>query len=329
MSALNVVLTSFVALSLVACSTTNDIPAGRADFVSETQAQAFSAKAQQQFGLDPANVSAALAQAEYQPSIIATMNRHFEGKPWAVYQAHMLTAKRIAGGKAFAQKHQTILRTASQKYGVPAKIVVAIIGVETMYGTNQGNFHVLDALATLSFDYPKRAPFFQSELANYLVICEKNQWPVRQLKGSYAGAFGIGQFMPSSYRQYAVSANGPVPEISSNPDDAILSVANYFKGHGWHSGEPTAIPVKAPASLTAPILPSMKAPKHTLAYWQAEGVQLPAAMHDLTVKAELVLVTNKAGERQAWLLFHNFYVIGRYNPSLNYALSVFCLSESL
>ncbi len=316
-------------IALAGCVSTQPPTAGQRDFVTANQTAQFVANAQLQFGLNPAMVEASLAQAVYQPKIISLMNRKFEAQPWAVYQAHMMTANRISQGKAFASANKVILTQAQSTYGVPADIVVAIIGVETMYGTNQGNYRVLDSLATLSFGYPKRAAFFQSELANYLVLCQKNHWDVGQLKGSYAGAFGIGQFMPSSYRQYAVSATEQSPDISSKPSDAILSVAHYFAGHGWIKGQPIAISVHWPASKSVPTLPKMTQPKHDLRYWQAVGVALPANLSDLSMKAELVVETGSAGQQQAWLIFHNFYVIARYNPSLNYSLAVFCLSDQL
>ncbi len=315
--------------ALSGCASTQAPLAGDSDFVSTRQTARFVENAQLQFGLNPTMVEASLAQAVYQPKIISLMNRKFEAQPWAIYQTHMLTLNRISQGKVFAATNRGILAQAQSTYGVPAATVVAIIGVETLYGENQGNYRVLDALATLSFAYPKRAAFFQSELANYLVLCQKNHWDVGQLKGSYAGAFGIGQFMPSSYRQYAVSATEQSPDISTKPKDAILSVAHYFAGHGWIKGQPIAISVKWPTAKMLPALPKMTQPKHDLRYWQAEGVVLPSYLTDLAMKAEVVVEKGASGQQQAWLIFHNFYVIARYNPSLNYSLAVFCLSEKL
>ena len=321
-------VTLALALTLSACTTTQSPPSA-SDFLTQAQSDAFISKANAQFNLDPSEVSAALAEVQYQPKIITIMNRRFEAQPWAVYRAHMLTDGRIEKGRAFAKTNQAILQEARRQYGVSPDVVVAIIGVETMYGTNQGNYSVLDALATLSFAYPKRSAFFQSELANYLVICQQNHWPVRRLKGSYAGAFGIGQFMPSSYRQYAVSATEQSPDISNKPSDAILSVAHYFKGHGWQEGGPIAIKVAVPASLSSLAAPKLTKPKHTLSYWRDQGIVIPKNLTDLSLKAELVVELNAQGQREGWLIFHNFYVIARYNPSLNYSLSVYCLADAL
>lgn len=311
-------------LALAAC--TSIVPTGDQSDITD-QSQAFAIKAQHKYDLTAQQVQQALAQAQFQPKIISLMNRPFEKQDWSVYQRHMLTPDRIQQGRAFASRYHDFLRNAQQRTGVESNMVVAIIGVETFYGKHQGNYYVLDALATLSFGYPKRANFFQQELANYLVICQDNHWPVRQLKGSYAGAFGMGQFMPSSYRQYAISDHQAAPDLSNQPADAILSVANYFEKHGWQRGQPAAVTVQIPAALQTPRLPALKKPQHDVAYWQNLGVKLPQNLPNRP--AELVVQCGADGPCQAWLIFHNFYVIARYNPSLNYALSVFLLSQAV
>lgn len=309
-------------LALSACTSTAPGPSEIQD-----QSQAFADKVQRQYGLPQAQVEAALAQAQFQAKIISIMNRPFEKQDWSVYQRHMLTPERIQQGRVFAKRYHDFLINAQQRTGVEANMVVAIIGVETFYGKQQGNYYVLDALATLSFGYPKRADFFQKELANYLVICQDNHWPVRQVKGSYAGAFGMGQFMPSSYREYAVSAHQAAADLSHQPDDAILSVANYFAKHGWQANQPAAIAVQVPMDLQTTRSPKLKKPQHDVAYWRSLGVKIPDRVANQA--AELVVQKDANGQVQAWLIFHNFYVIARYNPSLNYALSVFLLSEAL
>ena len=314
-------------LGLSACTTSNPPAdaATRADITD--QSPSFAIKAHRQYGLNTTQVQDALAQAQFQPKIISLMTRPFEKQDWSVYQRHMLTKQRIQQGQLFASRYQGFLLDAKRRTGVDPNMIIAIIGVETFYGKQQGNYYVLDALATLSFGYPKRASFFQQELANYLVICRDNHWPVRQLKGSYAGAFGWGQFMPSSYRQYALSVNNTAPDLSNQPADAILSVGNYFAKHGWQQDQPVAIAVQVPQALQSPRLPKLNGPKHDVAYWQSQGVTLP---HNISNRpAELVVVNDENGHTQAWLIFHNFYVIARYNPSLNYALSVFLLSQAV
>lgn len=313
-------------LTVSACTSAISNPSPNSSEIQD-QAQAFADKVQHTYGLAPAEVEAALAQAQFQAKIISLMNRPFEKQDWSVYQRHMLTPERIQQGRVFANRYHDFLMDAQQRTGVESKMVVAIIGVETFYGKNQGNYYVLDALATLSFGYPKRADFFQKELANYLVMCQENHWPVRQLKGSYAGAFGMGQFMPSSYREYALSAHQAAPDLSRQPDDAILSVANYFAKHGWKAGQPAAIAVQVPADLQTPRSPKLKKTQHDVAYWRHLGVKIPGNVTNQP--AELVVQRDANGRTQAWLIFHNFYVIARYNPSLNYALSVFLLSEAV
>lgn len=315
-----------IALALSACTTTTGTLNDHTEI--QDQSHSFAVKTQRQYGLPADQVEAALAQAQFQAKIINIMNRPFEKQDWSVYQRHMLTPQRIQQGREFAKHYHTLLKEAQQRTGVESNIVVAILGVETFYGKQQGNYYVLDALATLSFGYPKRADFFQKELANYLVICQVNHWPVRQLKGSYAGAFGMGQFMPSSYRQYAISIDHAAPDLSNQPADAILSVANYFAKHGWQAGQPAAISVQVPADLQTQRSPKLKSPQHDVAYWRSMGVNMPQNIPN-NRPAELVVQQDANGHYQAWLIFYNFYVIARYNPSLNYALSVFLLSEAL
>jgi membrane-bound lytic murein transglycosylase B len=214
---------------------------------------------------------------------------------------------------------------------VPAEIIVAIIGVETYYGRVAGSYRVIDALSTLAFDYPARSPFFTSELKHYLILARDQGLDPTELKGSYAGAMGFGQFMPSSYREYARDFDGDgIVDIWENPVDAIGSVANYFKQHGWRTGETVVVAADAnddtPEDVFVQSRKDLK-PEHTIAEFAAQGVvareKLDPAALATAMKFEL------EDGYEYWLGLHNFYVITRYNHSAMYAMSVYQLSQRL
>jgi len=224
----------------------------------------------------------------------------------------------------FWNKYRHTLRRAEHKYGVPQDIIVAVIGVETIYGQNAGNFRVLDALTTLAFDYPRRADFFRSELENYLLLARDQQFDLLAIRGSYAGALGIPQFMPSSYRNYAVDFNNNrTIDLLREDVDAIGSVANYLQGYGWIRGEPVAARAQIGRELPA----SAAATPRTLAEWAAAEI-VPGVNFASDKPARLIDFTVEEG-KEYWLAFNNFEVITRYNNSDFYAMSVFQLAEEL
>jgi len=240
------------------------------------------------------------ARAQHRPAVIEAISRPATIKPWLEYRAAFVNRKRIDAGLLFWNKYRHSLHRAEQKYGVPQEIIVAVIGVETLYGENVGKFRVLDALTTLAFDYPRRAEFFRMELENYLLLAREQQFDLLSIRGSYAGAMGIPQFMPSSYRKYAVDFNGNHRiDLLREDRDAIGSVANYLQGYGWARNEPIT-------------------------------VQTTAENADSTPEKSARLVDFTVGQgKQYWLAHHNFEVITRYNNSDFYAMSVFQLAEEL
>jgi len=269
------------------------------------------------------------AEVKPQPQIVKGMSRTAEHLPWYRYQAIFITPQRIDQGIAFWNKHAETLSKVQEKDGVPASIIVAIIGVETYYGQNQGNYRVIDSLATLAFDYPPRAAFFQSELKNYLLLVRENHFDARSILGSYAGAIGQAQFMPSSYRNYAIDYRETgSKDLRHDADDVIASVSNYFKQYGWQRGQMIAMPatVKGSAYQKLPIN-HLKPNKNIQALLQA-GVK-PSQSLPLAVQASLLCLEVRPNQQQFWLGFHNFYVLSRYNPRLNYAMAVFTLSQAL
>ena len=272
-------------------------------------------------GVDRTWAAALLDQAERKQSILDAISRPAEKtKPWYDYRKIFLTDKRAREGVAFAQQNAETLAKVSDQTGVPASVITAIIGVETFYGRITGSYRVIDALATLAFDYPKRSPFFTRELQNFLVLAYESGKDPLALKGSYAGAMGYGQFMPSSYRAYAVDYDGDgVADIWTNADDAIASVANYFLRHGWEPGAPVIVPANYDGDSSEIFAGGLK-PEKTVGELAEEGFA-PRSATDISLVATPLRLEGSEGY-EYWLCLENFYVITRYNHSAMYALSV-------
>jgi membrane-bound lytic murein transglycosylase B len=268
------------------------------------------------------------AHAQHQPSVIAAISRPATIKPWLEYRASFVNAQRIQRGLEFWHKHALALQRAEQQYGVPQEIIVAIIGVETIYGKNAGTYRTIDSLTTLAFDYPRRADFFRSELENYLLLAQEQQFDLLATHSSYAGAMGIPQFMPSSYRKYAVDFNGNhKTDILLEDEDAIGSVANYMQGYGWIGQANTQPPIALQAQVIKKEWTKGLNTPHTLKEWSLLGVT-PNVSLPLDLSARLADYTVPTG-KEFWLVFNNFEVITLYNNSDYYAMSVFQLAEEL
>ena len=264
-------------------------------------------------------------RAEYRPDVIAAITAPATIKPWLEYRASFINPVRINGGLEFWKQYATTLRRAEQQYGVPQEIIIAVIGVETLYGRRAGKFRTLDALTTLAFDYPRRAEFFRNELAQYLLLAREQNFNVLAIQASYAGALGIPQFMPSSYRKYAVDFNGNGKvDLLREPEDAIGSVANYLKQYGWKQGEPVA----QLATLGNEALPDVLVDSRSLAMWAEAGVTPLTKPQSTMAPAWLLNFTVEAG-KEYWLTYNNFRVITLYNNSNFYAMSVFQLAAAL
>jgi membrane-bound lytic murein transglycosylase B len=266
----------------------------------------------------------AFARAQHRPDVVEAISKPATTKPWLEYRAAFVNSKRIRLGLEFWNKYRQTLSRAEQKYGVPQEIIIAVIGVETIYGQNMGNFRVLDALTTLAFDYPRRSNFFRDELENYFLLAREQQFDLLSVRGSYAGAMGIPQFMPSSYRNYAVDFNGNRRiDLFRENQDAIGSVANYLKGYGWIRGEPVAVRAQSGGEIRL----DGNGTARNLVEWTAAGfMPITEVVTDKT--ARLVDFTLPDG-KEFWLGFNNFDVITRYNNSDYYAMSVFQLAEEL
>lgn len=300
-------------------------------FASRPQVAQFIQEMVKDHGFNQAQLTTVMNQVVINPKVIALMTKPYEAKPWYQYQTFFVNPWRIEHGVAFWQEHAKFLQETEQKYGVPASIIVAILGVETRYGTNTGGFKVIDALSTLAFDYPPRAAFFRKELVQYLLLCRDKHFDPLTLKGSYAGAMGYPQFMPSSYRHYAVDAAGQPggrSDLLTNTKDVIASVANYLKQNGWQANGVIAEPAQGNPQALAKLPSDKKKLELTVAELTQQGLVLPKAVSP-SQKAAIIALQEAENQAQYWVAFHNFYVIMRYNTSKLYAMAVYQLAEKI
>ena len=279
-------------------------------------------------GLAAGDLRRLFSQTQVRPEILDLMRRPAEAKPWYAYRPIFLDPERVEGGVAFWDRHAPVLARAEAGYGVPAEVIVAIIGVETRYGQVTGNHRVADALATLAFDYPKRSSFFRRELEEYLLMVADEGMEPLAIKGSYAGAMGLAQFMPSSFRAYAVDFDHDGKrDLINDPADAIGSVANYLARHKWQPGGPVAVPVQVRDRTIATRATGDLKPNASVGAFLAKGVAAPKDVPP-GLPAALLSLEGRDGP-EYWLGFNNFYVITRYNRSPLYAMAVHQLAQAI
>lgn len=296
---------------------------------SRPDVQAFIGELVQKDGFQQPYVTTVFGGIESKQSILDAMSRPAEKvKPWFEYRDIFLTPRRISAGVDFFREHEARLRQISASTGVPAEIIAAILGVETFYGTRTGSFRAVDALATLAFDYPPRSAFFRSELRQLFLLAREEQLDIGTLTGSYAGALGPPQFIPSSYRNFAVDGSGDGRrDLLQNWDDIMASIANYFAKHNWQPGQPIATRAEFARDAVRPTGPTELVLKDTVGSLARQGVQFTT---DLPATAPAILVSLKGEEGdEYWVGFQNYYAITRYNRSTMYALAVFQLSEAI
>jgi membrane-bound lytic murein transglycosylase B len=272
---------------------------------------------------------ALLKKARRQPKILEAMSRPAEQvMPWWQYRERFVTSERIERGVRFYLDHRQALMRISEKYGVPAEYLVAILGMETFYGRSTGRYRVLDALATLAFDYPPRAEYFRQELEQFLLLTREDRINPLKATGSYAGAMGAPQFMPSAYRRYAVDEDGDQKrDLWSDWEDILGSVANFFQAHGWERGEPVLSDTEVgPDANLKP--PSGKIElTETVDDLAAQGVKLKMTVPSTT---PAVLIPAESKDGPAYRVgFKNFYVITRYNRSVRYAMAAHDLAQAI
>ena len=280
------------------------------------------------YGVAPQVIRDGLAQAQFLQRTIDIISRPAEAvRPWSAYRPIFLNDARIGGGVAFYQANRADLDRIAANTGVPAEYIVAIIGVETNYGANTGNYRVLDALYSLAFGYPKRAPFFAGELAQLFALGQDEHIDVSTLKGSYAGAMGLGQFMPSSYRLWGKDGDGDGKrDLIADKDDVFASIANYFVVHGWQRGGAVAARANRDAG-AADVAPPTLDPVYPLATLARQGYR-PQPVQP-TAEGATLLTLDGEGGKEYWLGYRNFYVITRYNHSPMYALAVHQLAQAI
>lgn len=266
------------------------------------------------------------------PKVLQAISKPFEEVTWEKYKENFVTEERIKAGVEFWKQNEKMLRKAEADFGVPAEIIVSIIGVETRYGKTMGSFPVFQALATLAFDYPKRGTFFKGELEQFILLMHEDGLDPKTTLGSYAGAMGIPQFMPSSYRNYAISYDSSGRRDLSIPANAIGSVANYMSGHGWQKGEPIVLDTVAYGAEYQRLANTNALPKLPLKEYAQFNI-LPKNKEILNTKGKLqaafILLNKDSKNPEPWLTLTNFYVITRYNNSINYAMAVYQLSERI
>lgn len=268
-----------------------------------------------------------LSQSHYDPEVIRRVTYPYEQQPWNIYRKHFLTTKRIDDGVNYWRQHETALRYAENHYGIPPAIIVAIIGIETNYGEQTGQFSTLDALSTLAFYHDRRTKFFTQELTNFILLGEEQGLPLLSIKGSYSGALGIPQFMPSTYRNYAVKyAPGSGIDLIHNNEDAIVSIGNYLARCGWRKSKfiASSCHLAKPVSTALLSKQNMKKPINVL---KKLGIS-PDLEIPPNESASIMVLHNQTGE-EYWLGFHNFNVIMRYNPHIIYAMAVYQLSREI
>lgn len=304
-------------------------PAADATGVAEARS-AFIDKMVEQHEFDRAELASLIEMAVIDQTILDTMARPAERVvPWFEYRNIFLTEERIAAGVRFWTEHADTLTQVAERYGVAPEMIVAIVGIETYFGTRMGRYRVLDALATLAFAYPPRAAFFASELESFLLLSREEQVDVTAALGSYAGAMGAGQFIPSSYRAYAVDADADGKrDLWNDWDDVFGSVANYFAKHGWRAGQPVMEPAIRPENFAGP------EPRNSLDLGDTVGSLAEmgyAFSTSLPTDAPAAAYSYEAegGGSEYWVGYHNFRVVTRYNRSTKYALAAHQLSQAI
>jgi membrane-bound lytic murein transglycosylase B len=303
-------------------ASTGAVPVLRSDY------EAFIDEVSTKYGHDVGWLRQLFSQVQLRPSILRAMSAPATARPWYEFQKRIVEPGRIEAGLRFWAANSMSLARASRQFGVPEEFIVATIGIETLYGRNTGNFKVMDALATLAFDYPPRADFFRSELEEYLLLAKETGIDAAAMRGSYAGAIGLPQFIPSSYRKYAIDFDGDGRrDLINSASDAIGSVANYYRSFGWTTGGEVVVAVQAGTADVTQLIAAGLRPHTKISDLKALGFAVDSAVDEAT-EASVFSIETESGP-QVMLGLNNFYVITRYNRSVNYAMAVYELARSM
>ncbi len=333
-------LSLMIVATLTAATHTQLASAG--DYIQRPEAKALMAELQEEHAFKEQELIKIFSKAERKESILEAMQRPAEKtKTWGEYRDIFITPSSIKKGIAFWEKHKASIQEASECYGIPPEIIVAIIGVETRYGQNKGRYRVLDALSTLAFDYPPRSKFFYKELREFILLTRESTIDPLTVKGSYAGAMGFPQFIPSSYRNFSVDFDkSGSTDLINSPKDAIGSVGRYFNLHGWLTGEAVLLPAKpkAKAGLKKGDLDDIAnnslSPNTPFNEIEARGLSIIKTHASGSVRNEdsqkgLLMELEGKNGLEHWVGLHNFYVITRYNHSRLYAMAVYQLGQEI
>lgn len=315
-------------LSALLCSTLLTARSVSAEIPQTDALNRFIGQMVNQHHFNEAELKQLFQSVNIQQPILDAMDKPAEGKPWYQYREIFMTEARIAGGVQFWRDNAAALAAVEQQTGVPAEIIIAIIGVETKYGAFTGKYRVIDALSTLGFAYPSRSEFFLKELENFLLLSREEQLDPLQPLGSYAGAMGLAQFMPSSYRAYAKDFDRDNKrDIWHNPSDAIASVANYFVANHWRRGGAIAYQVSSKGDAYRKALSKGVKPDVAVGELRKLGVDIPKQLGNK--EPAKLLSYPMPDHEQLWLGLQNFYVITRYNHSPLYAMAAYQLSQAI
>ena len=318
---------AFVSLWIAASALPAAKPVKKLD-QSRSDVRKFVEEMTAEHGFERSELVELLAEIEIQQSILDAISRPAEKtKPWHEYREIFITEERIRRGVDFWNANTEAVKETAHAFGIPPEIVVAIIGVETYYGRRTGSYRVIDALGTLAFDYPPRAKFFRSELKHFLLLSREESVQALEATGSYAGAMGMPQFMPSSYRSYAVDSDEDGRrDLWANLNDVLGSVANYLHVHGWQPSQPVAVRAEPNCEEFSLAGDSLEI-KETVSSLRERGLRIDTELPDDT-PALLIALDAKDG-KEYWVGFKNFYVITRYNRSLMYAMAIHQLGREI
>ena len=310
---------------LIAAFFLQSLPCFALDLAKEPEIQAYINELVEKDNFDAGYLKQLFSKAEINQEVLKQMTTAATAPmPWTDFRKIFITPKRVAQGKEFWKKNRMALASAQSQYGVPAEVIAGIIGVETGYGINKGKFSTMDALTTLGFKYPSRAKYFKSELTSFLILCREQHWDPLTIKGSYAGALGLPQFMPSSYRSYAVDYHRDgIKDLFFDEENVIASIGNYLQQKGWKVGQPVAIAAKKTSEKADKLVGSK--PHYTLKQLAKNGIE-PVAKTRGQPPVGVLNLQGNSGE-EFWITFTNFAVIKRYNSSNYYALVVYELGN--
>jgi membrane-bound lytic murein transglycosylase B len=318
---------------LVALVLCGQAAAASTEFLSRSEVRSFIEAMHSEHGLEVAELERILGEVRHQPSVVRLIGPEQPKsvqpvRSYPAYRAKFLTNSRIAAGTAYWDVYEAHLRRAESDFGVPAEVILGILGVETAFGQNTGSFRVVDALATIAFDGPRRQEYFREELKEFLLLANEIGLDPLAFKGSYAGAMGLPQFMPSSYRRHAVDFDGDgVVDLAGSPVDAIGSVASYLKAYGWAAGEKTAVPVRLPSGAETDLVTGLQR-VHDISQLRQKGVKF--SVSELPEGTCSVIELPTPGKPSRYLAgFANFEVITRYNRSTFYATAVLELADAI